>query len=200
MAPPVFIYTSFLSHFSALYYKCALEAGSDSHPIYSTIYRTSLQMFLLELNKWILGFGMNQNSWQHMESGKIIQAGSLLWGLLCFPGIPNRSVKEKSQQRGKSCSFCSPGTLHLPPHAHRLTENCFLPIPTPSFPMFMIGWCWRYEPHSTMALLDPPLNQTHLCSTAQSECGLIAVHSRSRGADTPGKGFVWWQHWKYPVE
>lgn len=50
----------------------------------------------------------------------------------------------------------------------------------------------------SMAHLDPPLDQTRLCSTAQIGCGPTAARSKSRGADTQGRDFVWWQHWRYP--
>lgn len=84
---------------------------------------------------------MNQKSWQHMGRGEVHTSWFFIPGALYFPGIPNKSVKEKNQHRGKSCSFCSPGTIHLPAHVNRLTENCSLPVPVPSFSMLSTGVC-----------------------------------------------------------
>lgn len=148
-------------------------------------------MFLFERNDWIWGADRNQNSQQQVAGRITTQGGSCA-------GRPYASQKAQTRRGGKQnktkkkstsflhfCTLLSLTTLHtkLPvnhPHPASLCLHGDL------IPAGGEGG----EKMPTRAPLTLPLDQTRLCSTARSGCGPTAAHSRSRGADTQGRGFV----------
>lgn len=127
---------------------------------------------------------MNQNSRQQVAR-ITTQAGS-------YAGRPYAFQKAQTRGRGKKeegkhilsalCALIALTTLHTKLRAIHPPEGCS-PIQLPSA---LAGHLTPLRGHVPTV----PLDQTRLCSTAQSGCGLTAARSRSRGADTRGRGSV----------
>ena len=113
---------------------------------------------------------------------------------LRFLESPNKRKKENKGEKHILSALLCP---HLSHHKHAKLRDIHPPKSPP--PLASIH---RPPPQDTSLHLRPwalhplqpvlplPLDQTRPCSTAQSGCGPTAAHSRSRGADTRGRGSV----------